>query len=137
MPPSRQNATGRAEIAVCGTQIPGVTLHRCFVLVDHLVDKDAPANPRMPWVMKLALKTGPVGVLSSSCIVRCDRIHRWATNRPYRKPSCGRLHKPDQLRRPLRPQRQDPSCTNIKLRPPEGSIYLGLVTRWPSPWSGH
>lgn len=38
-----------------------------------------------------------------STTIRSGRIHRWATNRPRRKQSCGRLRDPDQLRRPPRP----------------------------------
>ena len=52
------------------------------------------------------------------------RTRRWATSHPRQKPSCGRLRNPDPLRRPHRPWRQGPSCTNIATGPPNGGRPL-------------
>jgi hypothetical protein len=40
--------------------------NRCVTLVDHFMNVDMAARPRMPWIEKLPLLS-PVGVLSSSC----------------------------------------------------------------------
>jgi hypothetical protein len=47
----------------------GAAEDRRVTLLDHFMDKDLPLSPGMPWIKKLALNTGPVGVPSLSCII--------------------------------------------------------------------
>ena len=51
---------------------------------------------------------------------RSGRTRRSATSRLHRKFSYGRPRYPGQLRRPPRPWRSDPSCTNSQPGPPNG-----------------
>ena len=50
-------------------------------LLDHFVDMDLPTSPGMKRIKKLALNTGLVGVLSSSCTTQSDPTARLATSR--------------------------------------------------------
>jgi hypothetical protein len=43
--------------------------HHRLTLLDHFMDKDLPLSPGMPWINKLALNTGPVGVPSLCCTI--------------------------------------------------------------------
>src|ERR1700756_5168474 len=45
-------------------------------LVDYLMNVNQAPRPGMPWVKKLAC-LGPVGVLSSRCTTRSERICPW------------------------------------------------------------
>jgi hypothetical protein len=51
---------------------------------------------------------------------RASRRSVFAPSRPRQRSCCGRLRFPDQLRRPPRPSRSDPLCTNIQPGPPKG-----------------
>lgn len=44
---------------------------RCAILLDHFMNVNLPPRPRMPWIKKLALRAGPVGVPSLSCTMPC------------------------------------------------------------------
>jgi hypothetical protein len=57
---------------------------------------------------------------------RSGRTRRWATSRLHRKFSYGRPRYPGQLRRPPRPWRSDPSCTNSQPGPPNGGQPTAL-----------
>ena len=46
--------------------------------------------PRMPWIKKLALRTGPVGVPSLSCITPRGLTHRSDISRRHQRPLSGR-----------------------------------------------
>ena len=52
--------------------------------------------------------------------------HPSATSRLPRRSCCGRLRFPDQLRRPPRPWRSDPSCTNLPIGPPYGDRPVAI-----------
>src|SRR5918997_1073797 len=68
---------------------------------------------------------------------RSGRTRRWATSRLHRKFSYGRPRYPGQLRRPPRPWRSDPSCTNSQPGPPNGGRPHGHAHRDIADHAGH
>ncbi|MBZ0164054.1 MAG: hypothetical protein K8H74_15230, partial [Notoacmeibacter sp.] len=55
---------------------------RSGTLLDHLMDMDLPPSPRVPWIKKLALNAGPVGVPSLSCTTTSGLMPPMADSRP-------------------------------------------------------
>lgn len=60
--------------------------HRIAGLVDHVVDKNRLARPRVPWIKHLA-PVGNVGVLAFSCTTLSDRTVLWDTVHRHPKAS--------------------------------------------------
>ena len=96
--------------------------HHAGRALDHLVKEHPAPGPRMPSVENgdLVACGRTMGLVVRSCITRSGRTRRWATSRLHRKFSYGRPRYPGQLRRPPRPWRSDPSCTNSQPGPPNG-----------------
>jgi len=61
-----------------------------------------PAKPRMPGIKNFPF-LGPVGVMLSSCTIKCARTWRWARMRPWDARSSGAVS--------LSPSQSCPGCT--------------------------
>lgn len=104
----------------------GAAEKRCILLLDHLVDRDLPPSPGMPWVKKLALKTGPVGVPSSSCTTRFARTAPSAIRCRYRS-STAPAHP---IRREPEPGKSSSRAVQNRGAPQNaGKLYLPAVQR--------